>query len=192
MFHKIKTLLRRVLSIRVRGKFGSMGSNTNISSAKLRYYACPSHIFLGNYVSIGRDCWFYASEQSKITIGDGTILAPEVKIYAHDHHFDGENLKAVPYDELQIADDVTIGEGSWIGTHVIILPGVTIGRGAVIGAGSVVTRDIPNYGIAVGNPARPVKFRNKDRFERLAADKKWARTTAKTKKVYIKQKGRII
>lgn len=55
--------------------------------------------------------------------------------------------------------EVVIGHGVWIGDSVIILPGVTVGNGAVIGAGSVVTRPIPPYAIAVGNPARVVKYR---------------------------------
>lgn len=191
MFRRIKALIQKVASGYVRGKFGSIGSDT-VFEAKLRYFACPSQIFLGNNVSIGPDCWLHASEQSKITIGDGCILAPRVTMYGLDHHYDGEHLSAVPYDELQIADDITVGDGTWIGESVIILPGVSIGRGAVIGAGSVVTGDIPDYGIAVGNPAKVVKYRNKDRFERLAEDKKWARTTSNTKKVYVKPGDRRI
>jgi len=50
---------------------------------------------------------------------------------------------------------------------VIILPGVTIGRGAVVGAGAVVSKDIPDYAVAVGNPAKVVKFRDRERFETL-------------------------
>ena len=55
--------------------------------------------------------------------------------------------------------NVIIGHGVWIGDSVIVLPGVKIGNGAVIGAGSVVTKDIPDYAVAVGNPARTIKYR---------------------------------
>ena len=55
--------------------------------------------------------------------------------------------------------DVTIEDGVWVGCNVTILKGVTIGRGAVVGAGSLVTKDIPPYSIAVGNPARVIKSR---------------------------------
>jgi maltose O-acetyltransferase len=54
---------------------------------------------------------------------------------------------------------VTISDDVWIGMRVIILPGVTIGRGAIIGAGAVVTKDVPPYCVAVGNPARVVRNR---------------------------------
>jgi len=55
--------------------------------------------------------------------------------------------------------DTKVGNDVWIGTHAVILPGVTIGDGAIIGAYAVVTRDVPPYGVAVGNPAQVVKRR---------------------------------
>lgn len=60
---------------------------------------------------------------------------------------------------LEDPQPVTIGHGVWIGDSVVILAGVTVGNGAIIGAGSVVTRSVPAYGIAVGNPARLVRLR---------------------------------
>jgi acetyltransferase-like isoleucine patch superfamily enzyme len=62
---------------------------------------------------------------------------------------------------------ITIGDNVWIGRMVVILPGVTIGKGAIIGAGAVVSKDIPDYAIAVGNPAKVVKYRNQDKFDEL-------------------------
>ena len=59
-----------------------------------------------------------------------------------------------------VGDDVIIGEGCWIGQNVCILPGVCIGKKSVIGAGAVVTKSIPDYSIAVGNPARVIKKYN--------------------------------
>ena len=60
-------------------------------------------------------------------------------------------------------EDIIIDDFVWIGDHVIILPGVRIGKHAIIGAGAVVTKDIPDYAIAVGNPAVVKKFRKKFR-----------------------------
>lgn len=68
-----------------------------------------------------------------------------------------QNISAQPWDEQRIG--ITLGDDVWIGANSVILPGVTIGRGAVIGAGAVVTKDIPEYAIAVGNPARVIKYR---------------------------------
>lgn len=62
---------------------------------------------------------------------------------------------------------VSIGDDVWIGTRVTILPGVKIGTGAVIGACSVVTKDIPSYAVAVGNPARVIRQRGKKRDPNL-------------------------
>ena len=59
--------------------------------------------------------------------------------------------------------DIIIGNDVWIGGHVILLPGVHIGDGAVIGAGAVVAKSIPPYAVAVGNPARVVKYRDGDK-----------------------------
>lgn len=69
--------------------------------------------------------------------------------------------------------DVRIGNGVWIGDSVVILPNVVIGDGAVIGAGSIVTRDVPPYAIAVGNPARVIKMRFPESVVALLSTVSW-------------------
>lgn len=89
------------------------------------------------------------SHCNHITIGDNVTLAPRVHIIAHDastYLFLGKTRAA----------DVTIGNDVFVGASLIILPGVTIGNRVVIGAGSVVTKDIPDNSVAVGNPARVI------------------------------------
>lgn len=92
---------------------------------------------------------------AKVTIGRKTLIAPGVHIYTARHPLNIE--------ERRVWEDclpVTIGEECWIGGHVTICPGVTIGDRAVIGAGAVVTKDIPPDTLAVGNPARVTKKLN--------------------------------
>ncbi|WP_412486420.1 acyltransferase [Shewanella chilikensis] len=92
-----------------------------------------------------------------ITFGKNVMIGPKTVIWGRDHGMEmGMPMKAQPH----IKEDIVIGDDVWIAANVIILKGVTIGKGAVIGAGAVVTKDIPEYAIAVGNPARVVKYRN--------------------------------
>ena len=72
-------------------------------------------------------------------------------------------------DQPLISKPVTIGDGCWIGEKVCILPGVTIGKKCIVGAGSVVTKSIPNFSMAVGNPAKIIKHYDFDKH-------KWEKT----------------
>jgi len=80
-------------------------------------------------------------------------MAPAVQLYTAYHPLD----RATRVAGLEFAKPIRIGSGVWIGGGAIVLPGVTIGDGCVIGAGSVVTRDLPPFSLAVGNPARVVR-----------------------------------
>lgn len=92
---------------------------------------------------------------AKVTIGANTLIAPGVHIYTAQHPLDAAD-RAMWED----CKPVTIGEQCWIGGHATICPGVTIGNRSVIGAGSVVTKDIPDDCLAVGNPARVIRKLN--------------------------------
>lgn len=124
-------------------------------------------IVFGNNVFIGPNS--HLDGAGGITIGNGVIMAPNVTIYSRSHNF-SENLQALPFDQVMHCAEVKIGDYVWIGSHVIILPGVEIGKRCVIGAGSVVSKNIPDYGVAVGNPAKVVKYRDSERFEALARE----------------------
>jgi acetyltransferase-like isoleucine patch superfamily enzyme len=88
-----------------------------------------------------------------VTIGDRVMFGPFVSIYAATHETEVQSRR----DNIEFAREVYIGDDCWIGGNVIILPGVTIGKGCTIGAGSVVTKDIPEYSVAIGSPAKIVK-----------------------------------
>ncbi|GET45287.1 acyltransferase [Capnocytophaga felis] len=86
-------------------------------------------------------------------------------IFSTNHNY--ESNSSIPYDEEDIIKSVTIKDFVWIGSNVTIVPGVTIGEGAVVGAGSVVTKNIPDCAVVGGNPAKILKYRNKDLFYEL-------------------------
>jgi acetyltransferase-like isoleucine patch superfamily enzyme len=96
---------------------------------------------------------------ARISIGDHTFINYGLSISAHKSVDVGRHCLLGHYLNIRDTDEsaVTIGDHVWIGAHVIILPGVSIGQHAAVGAGSVVTRDIPAYCLAVGNPARVVR-----------------------------------
>lgn len=93
-----------------------------------------------------------------ITVGSRTLIGPNCAFYSGTHPTDPRVRNGTSGPEM--GAPVTIGEDCWFGGNVIVLPGVTIGRGSTLGAGSVVTKDVPPFSVAVGNPARvlgPVK-----------------------------------
>lgn len=109
-------------------------------------------------INIGKNFYLNAHCHllGNITIGDDVMIGPKTVIWARDHGISmGVPMKSQPH----IKEDVVIGNDVWIAANVTILKGVKIGDGAVIGAGSVVTKNIPSYAIAVGNPARVIKYR---------------------------------
>jgi acetyltransferase-like isoleucine patch superfamily enzyme len=88
-----------------------------------------------------------------IEIGDRVLIGPGVSIFAATHETELQSRR----DGVEYARQVTIGSDCWIGGHTIIMPGITIGNGCTVGAGSVVTKDIPPFSVAIGSPARVVK-----------------------------------
>ena len=92
-------------------------------------------------------------DDGHIFIGDRVMIGPNVTIATANHPIDA-SLRA---KGLQYNKDVHIGENTWIGAGVVIVPGVRIGKNAVIGAGSIVTKDIPDSVVAVGNPCRVLR-----------------------------------
>jgi acetyltransferase-like isoleucine patch superfamily enzyme len=119
------------------------------------YFRFSSRITIGNYVAINRGCEFYATYLkggADILIGDHVTFSPHVRLHTAAHD----------YTTLNMADKVgtiVIEDYAWLGSGVIVLPGVRIGRGAVIGAGAVVTKDVPPFSVCAGIPAKVVRKR---------------------------------
>ena len=100
-----------------------------------------------------------ASAKGKIHVGDNVLIASNVLITNENHGMDPE--AEIPYmDQDLSANDVTVGDGCWIGEKVTILPGSIIGKKSIIGAHSVVNGSIPDYSIAAGIPAKVIKRYN--------------------------------
>ena len=106
--------------------------------------------FYSNYNLIILDC-------AKVKIGSNVLIAPNVAIYTAGHPLDYQQRN----QELEFAYPITIGDNVWIGGNVVLNPGITIGNNSIIGSGSVVTKDIPENVVAVGNPCRIVKMLDK-------------------------------
>lgn len=133
----------------------SVGSGTRIRRNTRVNAGFKGTISIGKNVLI--DDGSYIMAQEHLLIGDNTMIAPYCFIIDFDHSFGKRNIPM----RLQgySARSVTIGEDVWIGTHSVILKGVTIGKGAVIGAGSVVSKDVAPYTIVAGNPAKVIRQR---------------------------------
>ena len=125
---------------------------------------------LGGSITIGARTGVHPGCQimalvAPISIGCGVGIGAGSALYSYDHGMTPE--QDIFEQALQSKGPIKIGDGAWLGTRVIVLSGVTIGKGAVIGAGSVVTHDIPERAIAMGTPARVVKMREEVVMEGL-------------------------
>ncbi len=112
------------------------------------------NIAVGKRVFINEGCCF--QDQGGIEIGDDVLIGQQVVIATLNHD------QAPARRGNMLPAPVKIGNKVWIGAHATILPGVTIGDGAIVGAGAVVTKDVPANGVALGVPAKVVKYLDKD------------------------------
>lgn len=110
-----------------------------------------SCLVMKDHANLGR--WSSIYGNGTVTIGRHVMMGDRCTIITQNHKYLEEG-----YDGYVI-EDVLVDDYAWIGHNVILLPGVHIGRHAIIGAGAVVTKDVPDYAIAAGNPAKVIKYR---------------------------------
>ena len=115
---------------------------------------CADKVVIGRNVFINSN--LLAMSRGGITIEDDVMIAANVQLISNNHD---------PYErQVLLCKPVHIKKGAWIGAGATILPGVTVGEYAIVGAASVVTHDVPDYAVVVGNPAKVSKMLDASRF----------------------------
>jgi len=147
----------------------TIGDNTHIAG-NLTVWANAGKIVIGDGCFVGENSRIYSAKH--VSIGNRVLIAHDCNVFdSNIHSLDATErhqeyiqnttkglvkLFSMKEQEVVIKDDV------WLGGGVVVLKGVTIGMGAIVGAGSVVTKDVPDYAVAVGNPARVIRIRELD------------------------------
>ena len=117
--------------------------------------AALDKVKIGNNVFINSN--LLAMARGGITIEDDVQIAGNVSLLTNNHD---------PYDRMILpCKPILIKKGAWIGANVVVLRGISIGKHAIVGAGSVVTKDVPDYAVVAGNPAKVIKMRDPEKFD---------------------------
>ena len=130
----------------------NIGENSTITTPFAG--AAFDKIKIGNNVFINNNC--LAMARGGITIEDDVMIAGNVQLLSNNHD---------EYErQILTCEEIIIRKGAWIGAGATILPGVTIGKYAIVGAGAIVTKDVPDYAVVVGIPAKVVKTLDESKF----------------------------
>ena len=122
---------------------------------------------LGRNTTIGKYCNFNGmiiAGEGNVCIGNYFHSGVECMIITQNHNYEGAMIS---YDNTYIYKKVTIGDCVWFGNRVIVTGNVTIGEGVIVAAGAVVTKDVPPLAIVGGNPAKIIKYRDKEHYYKL-------------------------
>jgi acetyltransferase-like isoleucine patch superfamily enzyme len=164
-------------------KVFNIGKKVTLNNCTLSYhsrvaeYASLSNTSIGQYSSIGR----YA-KIVHTNIGKYCAISWDTTINAISHHYNHLTINAFPYvpyvgnfvkERKQSYQQVTIKNDVWIGANSVIMPGITIGNGAIIGAGAVVTKNVPDYAIVAGVPAKIIKYRFEEDIVKRLLELQW-------------------
>lgn len=128
-----------------------------LGKSEKAYINPPFYCDYGKHIEVGKN--FYANynctilDVAKVKIGDNCMFAPNVSIFTAGHPVHPVSRNTM----YEYGIEITIGDNVWIGGNTVVLPGVNIGSNTVIGAGSVVTKDIPDWVIAAGNPCKAIR-----------------------------------
>ena len=162
-FRKIRSFCATSI-LRMRAK--SVGNH--VGAARIPHIASTAVVEIGDHASFNG---ITITGVGGVKIGDYFHSAPNVKIMLGSHDYDHD--ERIPYGRKTTIKQVVIDDFVWIGSDVIISGNVHIGEGAIVAIGSVVVKDVPRCAIVGGNPAKIIKYRDIEHFEKLKADGKY-------------------
>lgn len=141
-------------------KFKSFGDGAEIRPYS--FFDGCSNIKIGERTVIRPNCFIYAEVSDlhsggEIDIESDVLIGNSCHIYSSNHNFENTNIPILEQGH-RVLGNVKISTGAWIGSNSTILPGVRIGKNSVVGAGSVVTKNVPDYSVFAGNPARLIRI----------------------------------
>ena len=132
--------------------YNQIGENSIVNNGLT--VVLPKNVTIGSGVTVMNGALMMAA--GGITIEDKVLIAANVKLITNNHD---------PYErDILTCRPILIKEGAWVGAGATILPGVTVGKYAIVGSDSVVTKDIPDYAVAGGTPAKVIKYLDPAKF----------------------------
>ena len=158
-FFKVKKIRYYLL----RNLFKSCGKDVTICSG-VRIHG-HKKLSIGNNVRIGEKSRISAT--GGVTIGNNVEIGPEIMIWSSNHNYYAPT--ALPFGKEKVDRPVVIHDNVWIAARACIVPGVIIGEGAVVAMGAVVTKDVPPCALVGGNPAKVLKYRDIEVYNKLKA-----------------------
>ena len=133
--------------------YNQIGENSIVNNGLT--VVLPKNVTIGSGVTVMNGALMMAA--GGITIEDKVLIAANVKLITNNHD---------PYErDILTCRPILIKEGAWVGAGATILPGITVGKYAIVGSDSVVTKDIPDYAVAVGTPAKVIKYLDPAKFK---------------------------
>lgn len=144
-------------------QLGSCGKRLKVNT----YCQFNKNVFIGDYCNFNG---IRILGGGKVTIGNYFHSGIECMMITQNHNYEGT---LIPYDNTYITKNITIGDCVWFGNRVTVVGNVNIGEGAIIAAGAVVCKDVPVCAIVGGNPAKIIKYRDKEHYYKLKAEGKF-------------------
>ena len=149
-----------VLSQEVMARRGRLNKHLLKSYGSNFYLAPYTVIFSPSSVTFGNDCavneFVHILGGGGVTIGNGVWIANHASLITETHPADVEFIGEHP----PVTAEIVIDDHAWIGSHAVIMPGVTLGRSCIVAAGSIVTKDVPPYAIVAGVPAKILRYKS--------------------------------